>query len=80
MNTKILTICNAFEEKQISIHEFQKRLETVLLVDKEACITDKDIKFGVDKLEEIIYCNLEKDYYQLGLNVCNYFREKINSI
>ena len=69
MREKILLICDMFMEKKINILEFQSRFETIILLDGEKEEYERLIRLTINRLEEIIYCELESNYYLFGSEV-----------
>jgi len=75
----VLTLCNSFESKEFDIVEFRERLETVLIPDEHKKELEKELRYALNRLEEIFFCNLERDYYFLGMEVANHLRSFLKS-
>ena len=74
MPENILSICKCFEVGEFDIVEFRERLETVLFPDEQKREVEKELRYVLNRLEEIFFCNLEKDFYKLGMEVVNRLR------
>ena len=53
---QLINECNAFKQGQLSIEEFQKRIEVIYLPNECRNTLEKEQHNAVNKLEEITYC------------------------
>lgn len=75
--TLVIEICQDFINKKINLEDFQRKLN-LLIIEDETDIALQKVLHSVDnKIEEILFCSLETNYYAYGLNVAKELMEEL---
>ncbi len=75
----IENICIDFIERKFDIEEFQSRINTLVVEDSLKNSLGKVLSDADNRLEEILFCSLETNFYSYGVAVAKNLLEKMKS-
>ena len=76
----IIELCNEFKRGEYDLEEYQSRLRTIVIEDKNKRKIERILRDVDNKLEEIRFCYLEANYYSYGIDVADYLMESVKDM
>jgi len=79
MNTleRIAQICDEFKAGKFALEEFQSRLHTMSIEDDERQFLNPILQEVDNKIENILYCSFEKNFYEYGCEVADFLSMRV---
>jgi len=65
------SLCQSYKKQEFGLEEFQNRIETIVIPDKEVRKLEKILLAATNELERIRFTSLEENYFSKGSEVAD---------
>lgn len=65
------SLCQSYKKREFGLEEFQSRIETIVIPDKEVRKFEEILLAAINELERIRFTSLEENYFQKGSEVAD---------